>query len=188
MHSLHCYCIKCTCSAENIEEAAMSTYPTTSLTSEPGTRGAAVRFPFPPALFAVPLVAALLADRAWPLPLRTGPVGTGVGVALTLGGVAFSLSGAATVLRHRTTVVPHRPVAALVTSGPFRVSRNPMYAGHAVTLVGAALWAGSWWPLLAAALAVAVTQRLVIRPEEAYLSGRFGDAYARYRSRVRRWL
>jgi len=110
-------------------------------------RGAAVRFPVPPLLFAAPLAAALLAGRVLPLPLPGRSASTGAGIALVLGGVVFSLSGAATVLRHRTTVVPHRPVARLVTGGPFRISRNPMYTGHAVSCAGAALWAGSGWPL-----------------------------------------
>ncbi len=152
------------------------------------SRGAAVRFPLPPALFAVPLVGALLLDKVRPLPLSGGPGSTTVGVVLAVGGVLFSLSGAATVLRHRTTVVPHRPVSHLVTAGPFRVSRNPMYTGHAISLVGAALWAGSWWPLAADALAVALTRQLVIVPEEDYLTERFGAEYEHYRSRVRRWL
>jgi len=87
-------------------------------------RGAAVRFPLPPLLFAAPLGLALLAGRVLPLPLPGRSATTGVGIALVIGGVAFSLSGTATVLRHRTTVVPHRPVARLVTTGPFRVSRS----------------------------------------------------------------
>lgn len=166
----------------------MTAQPHPSPTTAGASRGAAVRFPFPPALFAVPLVGALLLDRVRPLPLGGGPTPTAVGVALTLGGVLFSLSGTATVLRQHTTVVPHGVVSHLVTSGPFRVSRNPMYTGHAVSLVGAALWAGSGWPLVADALAVVLTRRLVIGPEEDYLTARFGAEYERYRSRVRRWL
>lgn len=159
-----------------------------SLPKQPASGGAAVRFPFPPALFAIPLVGALLIDRVWPLPLGGGTGLTTLGVGLALGGVAFSLAGTATVLRHRSTVVPHRPVSALVTNGPFRVSRNPMYAGHALTLVGAAFWAGSWWPLIADGLAILLTQQLVVRPEEDYLAHRFAGEYEKYRSRVRRWL
>lgn len=156
-------------------------------TSAPG-RGAAVRFPFPPALFLAPLAATLALHRRRPWPLPGRPATTVVGAGLTATGVALSVSGAATALRHRTTVVPHHPVATLVTTGPFRASRNPMYTGLAVGYVGAALWAGTWWPLPLAPLCVLATDRLVIRPEEAYLAGRFGDAYARYRTRVRRWL
>lgn len=152
-------------------------------------RGAAVRFPLPPLLFGLPLAAAL-ALHHWvlPLPLPRWP-GTGpVGIATVGLGVTFSLSGAATVLAHRTTLAPHHPVSRLVTSGPFRISRNPMYTGHAVALVGAALWSGSWWPLLVTPLCMLLTRRWVIDPEEAYLTTRFGDDYQQYRARVRRWL
>lgn len=164
----------------------MSAQPQPSTTTT--HRGAAVRFPFPPALFAGPLIGALLLDAVLPLPLGGGSPVTVIGVVLTLGGVAFSLTGTATVLGHHTTVVPHGVVSLLVTSGPFRVSRNPMYTGHAISLLGAALWAGSWWPLVADALAVLLCRQLVILPEEDYLAARFGPEFERYRSRVRRWL
>ena len=153
--------------------------------------GAAVRFPFPPLLFAGPLAGALAARRVLPLSLPAllrGSRATAVGIALTTGGVALSFSGAATALRHRTTIVPHHEVAQLVTSGPFRISRNPMYTGMAVASAGAALWAGSWWPALVLPLSVAATVRWVVEPEEAYLVQRFGADYDGYRSRVRRWL
>ena len=152
-------------------------------------RGAAVRFPLPPVLFALPLVAALvLHRRVLPLPLPRWPGTTFTGVVLVAAGVAFSLSGAATVLVHRTTLAPHHAVSRLVTSGPFRISRNPMYTGHAVALIGAALWAGSWWPLLVTPLCMLITHRWVITPEENYLTTRFGTDYQRYASRTRRWL
>ena len=62
-----------------------------------------------------------------------------------------------------------------------------MYTGLVTAYLGAALRAGTWWPLPLAPLCVLATDRLVIRPEEAYLADRFGPAYARYRARVRRW-
>lgn len=159
------------------------------MTTSARERGAAVRFPIPPLLFAVPLGATLALHFTllpWHLPGQ--PTTTVVGAALTIAGVAFSLSGAATVLLHRTTVVPHHAVSRLVTRGPFRISRNPMYTGHVIAYVGAALWVGTWWPLPLVPLCVLATDRLVIRPEEAYLARRFGADYERYRSGVRRWL
>jgi protein-S-isoprenylcysteine O-methyltransferase Ste14 len=156
----------------------------------PGT-GAAVRFPFPPALFAVPLVMALAIDR-WvlrlPLPAagRSGTRATGAAVAV--GGALLSLSGVLTALRQGTTVVPHHAVTRLVMTGPFRLTRNPMYTGHVIVLLGAALRAGSWWPLIVAPLCIRATTRLVIVPEEEYLSDRFGEDYQRYRAQVRRWI
>ena len=157
--------------------------------SAPG--GAAVRFPFPPALFGVPLAAALAADRRvarLPLPGAGSAALTRAGIAVGAAGIALSASGVIAVLRRRTTVVPHRPVTRLVTAGPYRLSRNPMYAGQAVAVVGAGLATGSWWPLAAAAVGMLATTRLVIGPEEDYLADRFGDEYTHYRSRVRRWL
>src|SRR5215211_7240549 len=72
-------------------------------------------------------------------------VTTAVGAVLTIAGLALSGSGAATFRRNRTTVVPHHPVSTLVTKGPHRISRNPMYTGLAAAHVGAALWVGTWW-------------------------------------------
>jgi len=152
--------------------------------------GAAVRFPFPPLLFGVPLAAALIAHRLVPLPLPLGghPATAAAGKALVAGGTAFSASAAFTAVRRHTTVVPHRAVSRLVTSGPFRISRNPMYTGMGTACVGAALWAGSSWPLLVLPLSVRATVRWVVEPEEEYLERRFATEYDRYRSRVRRWL
>jgi protein-S-isoprenylcysteine O-methyltransferase Ste14 len=123
----------------------------------------------------------------WSMPGGT-PVAV-VGVVLTVAGIAFSLAAAATALRQRTTLAPHHPVARLVTTGPFRISRNPMYTGLTVgLLVGPALWMGSWWPLVFVPVCAVIILRLVIVPEETYLSERFGDEYAGYCAAVRRWL
>jgi len=84
--------------------------------------------------------------------------------------------------------VPHRAVTRLVTTGPFRISRNPMYTGQVVAVLGAGLWVGSWWPLIGLPLSVLATLRWVIEPEETYLTRRFGAEYQQYRSRVRRWI
>ncbi len=151
--------------------------------------GAAVRFPFPPLLFAAPLAATLAANRLLlPLTLPAIPGMTVAGGVLAVAGMGMSLSGVAAMVRHRTTVVPHHPVAHLVTAGPYRISRNPMYAGMAIASVGVALFAGTWWPLVALPFSVTATSRLVIGPEEEYLGRRFGADYQRYRARVRRWF
>jgi protein-S-isoprenylcysteine O-methyltransferase Ste14 len=153
--------------------------------------GAAVRFPFPPLLFAGPVTLALAVDR-WvlrlPLPATSRRVTRAAGAAVAVGGALISLSGVLTVLRQRTTVVPHHAVSRLVTTGPFRLTRNPMYTGHVVLLLGTALRAGSWWPLVVLPLCMRATTRLVIVPEEEYLADRFGEDYERYRARVRRWV
>jgi len=151
--------------------------------------GAAVRMKFPPALYALPLAGGI-SLHSWliALPIGGRPATTALGAALTVAGLAFSLSGTATILGRRTTVVPHRAVTALVTTGPYRVSRNPMYTGLAVAYTGVALWVATWWPLLVLPLVVAAVHTMVIVPEESYLAERFPAAYADYRSRVRRWF
>ena len=158
--------------------------------SSPAAResGAAVRFPAPPLLFAAPLAATLALHKWMPLPLPRRPVARAVGAVLTAAGLALGASGAATFRRYRTTVVPHHPVSTLVTKGPYRISRNPMYTGLAAAYLGAALWVGTWWPLMIAPLPVLATHRWIIVPEEEYLKRRFGAEYERYQSRVRRWL
>ena len=152
--------------------------------------GAAVRLKFPPVLYAALLALALVVQR-WVLPwnLPAGPVVRVIGGVLTIAGLAFGLAAAVTVLRHRTTLAPHHAVAHLVTTGPFRFSRNPMYTGlTAAFLIGPALWIGTWWPLVLLPVCVLAVLRLVILPEEAYLTDRFGDQYVQYRGKVRRWL
>lgn len=159
------------------------------MTAPAAARGAAVRVKLPPLLFAGPLAAALAVDR-WVLPLPIGgqPAVTAAGIVLVAAGAGTSLAGVATVLAHHTTVAPHHPVARLVVAGPYRFSRNPMYTGLSIALVGAGLWAGSLWPLLVTPLCMLATHRWVIRAEESYLADRFGADYRSYRARVRRWL
>jgi protein-S-isoprenylcysteine O-methyltransferase Ste14 len=77
---------------------------------------------------------------------------------------------------------------ALVTAGPYRLTRNPMYLGLVVAALGMAIWAG-WQPMLAAPLAVFATAQLVHIPfEETKMRRQFGAAYDAYAGRVRRWL
>ncbi|MFM7303842.1 MAG: methyltransferase family protein, partial [Alphaproteobacteria bacterium] len=83
---------------------------------------------------------------------------------------------------------PDRPDAAIVTNGPFRFSRNPIYLGFLVVVLGFALRWGDLWGWLALAICHLALDRLVVTKEEAYLSTRFGAAYEGYRKRVRRWV
>jgi protein-S-isoprenylcysteine O-methyltransferase Ste14 len=152
------------------------------------TRGARVIFIPPPLYYAAGLAAGMLLDHLARFPLGGRPATVIAGAVIGAAGLALAFSGVAGVIRHRTTIVPHRPVAALITGGAYRLTRNPMYAGLAVAYLGAALALGSGWPLLLWPLVVLAVDRLVIRPEERYLAARFGPAYAEYRTRARRWL
>jgi protein-S-isoprenylcysteine O-methyltransferase Ste14 len=111
-----------------------------------------------------------------------------VAVPLLTIAAAIGLWALVLMLRARTGIIPHHPATALIKTGPFRISRNPLYVTIILSYLGAA-----WWIDVAAAVAllpfaIVVLQLLVIRREEAYLERRFGDDYRRYRERVRRWI
>ena len=161
---------------------------------------AGVRVP-PPLLFAGGLGAALALDAILPwrfaeaLPgLSLLGSGTPWGPRLLAGGVfvalglALALWAAAAFRRARTTVLPWGRASYLVPEGPYRFSRNPMYLGMALAYAGLALALGSWWAWPMLPVVLLVVTRLVIAREERHLEARFGDDYARYRDRVRRWL
>jgi protein-S-isoprenylcysteine O-methyltransferase Ste14 len=117
-------------------------------------------------------------------------------LAVTLAGVLFGgvgwllFDGAATLLfgRAKTSMVPYKPSTALVTDGPYRFTRNPMYVGMAFLYVALAFALGLLWPLAVLPLVLIAVDRLVIAREEPYLERTFGEDYRAYRARVRRWL
>jgi protein-S-isoprenylcysteine O-methyltransferase Ste14 len=90
--------------------------------------------------------------------------------------------------RNRTAILPGGATALIVQSGPFRLSRNPLYVGLVVLDVAVALLAQSFWALVFVPIGVLALWWGAIRPEERYLSGKFGSEYEEYRARVRRWL
>jgi protein-S-isoprenylcysteine O-methyltransferase Ste14 len=85
-------------------------------------------------------------------------------------------------------MIPVRPATALITEGPFRFTRNPLYLSLALLYLGIALGLGVLWPIVLLPALMLLVQQLVVLREEAYLESRFGDAYRTYRKRVRRWL
>ena len=113
-------------------------------------------------------------------------------VAGALGGVAALLALDTTAMRRfirrGTPVNPARAARALVTDGPYRITRNPMYLGMACAYAGAALAADALWSLAVLPAVLLVVDRVVIAREERHLVARFGDEYARYRRSVRRWI
>ncbi|HET7131841.1 MAG TPA: isoprenylcysteine carboxylmethyltransferase family protein [Gammaproteobacteria bacterium] len=101
---------------------------------------------------------------------------------------AFGAWGVILFRRAGTGVVPFSDATALVTAGPYRFTRNPMYLGMAGILAGTAIWLGSLTPwLVLPAFMRLIAERFIV-PEEAMLERTFGEEYARYRTAVRRWL
>jgi protein-S-isoprenylcysteine O-methyltransferase Ste14 len=92
------------------------------------------------------------------------------------------------MVKARTPFDPREAPTALVEGGPFALTRNPGYLGMALIYCGTSLLAGGRWPLLLLPGVLAAVDRGVVAREEDYLLKRFGARYARYSSRVRRWL
>ncbi len=111
-------------------------------------------------------------------------------VVIAVAGGATALAGDLEFRRARTTINPLKPenASALVTSGIYRFTRNPMYVGLTLLLVGWAAYLCSAWSLPGPVIFVLYITRFQIVPEERVLAAKFGAAYAQYASRVRRWL
>src|SRR5436190_17645931 len=121
--------------------------------------------------------ASLPAWLSWPL-----------GSALLFGGLVLAISFIRAFRRAGTPVNPGESATTLVTTGPYRLSRNPGYLGMALGDAGVAILSGGLWVLALLVPTLLVIDRGVIRREELYLERRFGEAYLRYRARTRRWL
>lgn len=110
------------------------------------------------------------------------------GVVLLSAGVILAAWALTIFRRHGTTTIPGRPSARLVTWGPYRFSRNPMYVALTLAYLGEAGVLGQVWPLLLLLLTLVYVNWTLIPFEEAHLQQTFGAPYTEYRGRVRRWF
>jgi protein-S-isoprenylcysteine O-methyltransferase Ste14 len=145
-----------------------------------------VRVPTP--LWLLGMIAVVLIVEGWlelPAVLQHRPAG----IALIVAGFALSAWARLEFKKRSAEVYPwSKAHSALVTSGPFRFSRNPMYAGLIVLGVGAALAAGTWLMWLVPVLLFVLDNFVIVPFEERSMAAVFGDAFHAYRARVRRWL
>jgi len=149
--------------------------------------GAPVRL-IPPVVYFGPfgLMWALSWWRPWTIP--GGGALTLLGLVLVLSGIALTLWSVVTLTRAHTTFIPWDQVTSMVSTGPFRFSRNPIYLADAIAYLGGSLLIHSFWPLVVLPVVLWVMRSQVIDREERYLTERFGDTYREYQLRVRRWL
>jgi protein-S-isoprenylcysteine O-methyltransferase Ste14 len=145
-----------------------------------------VRVPSP--IWLIGLIAiALVADRWLQLPaiLEHQPTG----VVLIVIGLVIAVSGVLTFRLQRAEIAPSSEKhSTLVASGPFKLTRNPMYLGLVVIGVGAALMAGTWLMWLVPVIVFLLDEFVIIPFEERSVERAYGDAFRAYKARVRRWL
>lgn len=144
--------------------------------------------PFPPPLiplsmFLLGVVLEIAAGRG----RVSGPDLPWLGWAFLTAGILMMGTALRAMVRAGTPVDPSEPAQALVTDGPFRYLRNPIYGGFVLVYLGGALALRLPGPLLLTPLVPIVLHLVVIAREEAYLERRFGEDYRRYKMRVRRW-
>jgi protein-S-isoprenylcysteine O-methyltransferase Ste14 len=146
------------------------------------------RFPWPPVLLLLAIIIGFVLHHIWPLGVAQMLLLQIAGSLLIGCALALDVWASLTFRRAQTTILPHRGSKALVSTGPFAYSRNPIYLGNAVILGGIGLLAGSLWHIvLIAPLVIAISQLAILR-EEKHLAARFPEEWRAYSSKVRRWI
>ena len=142
----------------------------------------------PPLIYIAGLPAGFALQRRLPAPRIARKVAAPAGAVLLVAGVALAASFI-TAFRHAKTPVDVRKApTALVTTGPYRLTRNPGYLALALVSAGIALLSGALWPLFLLVPTVIVVDRGVIAREERYLERKFGGDYVEFTRRTRRWF
>jgi protein-S-isoprenylcysteine O-methyltransferase Ste14 len=152
------------------------------------TDGAAVRFP-PPFVPLIALAVGIALQLPWPLTLPLqGLLRYGLGALLLL--VGLGAMGAAIGLFREIGQDPKPWITtpAIVSTGIYRFTRNPMYLGMGLMQAGLGVALANGWVLLLVPVTCFVIARIAIRHEESYLEGKFGAEYIDYKARVRRWI
>ncbi|WP_374602213.1 isoprenylcysteine carboxylmethyltransferase family protein [Arenimonas sp.] len=143
-----------------------------------------------------PIVGLVCAGLAWTIARYlpdagyASPYRTWIALALAVAGISLDLSGLVVFRKARTTINPLSPdkSTAIVQAGPYAFTRNPMYVGMALILLGYCVYLANAVSLVAVAIFCAYITAFQIIPEERLLLRKFGDSYARYMQAVRRWI
>ena len=143
----------------------------------------------PPIALGMAIVIAFAANWVFPLPfLPPGIAHIELGLIIILCAFLLVRWAAQTFRRARTNLLTNQATLAIVSTGPFAYSRNPIYVGALIGLIGFAVAANSLWFLVALVVIFLVLQFGVIAREEAYLTRKFGQTYLDYKAQVRPWL
>jgi protein-S-isoprenylcysteine O-methyltransferase Ste14 len=146
------------------------------------------RFIFPPIWLVIGLVMIFVLSEYLPLARFNSGFATGLGSFAILIGLALLVHAGGMFKAAETDMIPFQNVTALVTTGVYRVTRNPMYLGMALVLLGTSITVGAYAGLFVAPIFMAIIEFRFIRPEEAMLRELFGADFDAYSKLVRRWL
>lgn len=147
--------------------------------------------PWPPIFYGFAIIAGFVLQAYLPLPWLPGFIGDFLvmaGILMILAAIFIDLRTFWELRKHNTTVLPHKAASHLVTTGPFAVSRNPIYVANTMLVFGIGVTSGSAWFLLTGLLAALATNAFGIKREEKHLEHRFGSAWRHYRKSVKRWI
>ncbi len=142
----------------------------------------------PPLIYAGPLAVGLLLNLKFPLRFMPRKVAAILGVTLIGASVALVSQAFQRMRRAGTNVNPTEPATVLVTEGPFKFTRNPLYLSLTLFYAGVATLVNALWAMLLLPIVLFVVNREVIEREERYLERKFGEQYMKYKGRVRRWI
>jgi protein-S-isoprenylcysteine O-methyltransferase Ste14 len=149
------------------------------------------RLPWPPIIYLAAIAISIALGLLFPLPWISAPLSDilfAAGWLLVAAMVALDFSAMRTMARAKTTIRPDKASEHLVTTGAFSFTRNPIYLGNTLLMIGVGLITGIAWFLPLAIVAAFLTQKLAIEREERHLEARFGKRYRDYAKRVRRWI
>ncbi|MBZ9916753.1 isoprenylcysteine carboxylmethyltransferase family protein [Mesorhizobium sp. B2-4-4] len=147
--------------------------------------------PWPPLIYIAAIAISIALGLLFPLPWIGDLLGDllyAAGWVALFGVAALWFTAIRTMTRAKTTLNPNAVPDHLVTTGPFGITRNPMYLANTLLLIGVAFISGMVWFLPLAFVAAFVTQKVAVEKEEKMLSAKFGKKYRDYAKRVRRWI
>lgn len=147
-------------------------------------------FPWPPFLYGGALACAVVLHRFVPLPAPqiNATLAWASGAFIVCLAVSLCVWAVKTLVDSNTTILPNRCSSHLVTRGPFRFTRNPIYLGETLLMAGIGLLTGNPWFFVMAVVAALATTFIAIRHEERHLLARFGIEFEHYCKSTRRWI
>jgi len=142
----------------------------------------------PPFVFLGGIIIGFIIDLIIPAPFVPEAYDLPAGLFVLALGIALMAWAVRTFNESGTNVDVRRPSTTIVSSGPYRYSRNPIYLAMGLIVLGASIWLNSLWILFSLVFIIPVIETGVIRREEKYLEKKFGQRYQEYKAKVRRWV